>query len=315
MHTFNTPNHMTIADFPFPIHTGAIKPKWIEEAQKKGFNIVARVVDRLHIALQCKECGHLNKTRLYTLMSAKPLCENCMEQAWKADATAAGGTFIKRDPAHRHYGIYRMACGHEISRQFALIKRVAAGETGLRCEICHAAVEAAEAQVMGWDLIGSDPQGNPNYRLYKHADCGHTQRIARANMQSGRFGCGECGVDWPAAPSFIYAMHFTLENGREVVKVGFSRIPWNRLHHQLRVNAEMPSAVLQTVAVSTGQIAMSLEKRLHKALKQSHPDHIVDPACYRGQIRVISEVYDGSLTHVIIAHLNDIEARITRSVA
>lgn len=309
----NPPVTMTINDFPLPIHTGAIKPDWVCAAQKKGFDIVARVVDRLHLALRCKRCGHVNKTRVYTLTSAQPLCTNCIDKAWENDAKAAGLAFIKRDPGNRHYGIYHMNCGHEISRQFALIKRVAEGATGLRCETCHAAAEADEAQAMGWELIGPDPEGDPNYRSYRHSDCGHTQRIARANMQSGRFGCGGCGVDWPAAPSNIYAMRFTLETGREVVKVGFSRLPWSRLHYQLRMNDEMPCAVLQTVTVPTGQLAMSLEKRLHKALKQSHPEHVVDPACYRGQIRVISEVYDGSLTPVIIAHLNDIEAKVTLS--
>lgn len=74
MNKLNTSNTMTINDFPFPIHTGAIKPDWIRTAQQKGFNIVARVVDRLHLALQCKRCGHVNKVRLFTLMSAQPLC-------------------------------------------------------------------------------------------------------------------------------------------------------------------------------------------------------------------------------------------------
>ncbi len=310
MNKLNTSNTMTINDFPFPIHTGAIKPDWICTAQQKGFNIVARVVDRLHLALQCKRCGHMSKTRLYTLMSAQPLCANCVENAWRADAQAAGLEFIKRDLSNRHYGIYRMSCGHKICRQFALIKRVAAGETGLRCERCHAATEVVEAQAQGWDLIGPDPEGDPNYRLYKHVDCGHAQRIARVNMQSRRFGCGGCGVDWPAAPSLIYAMHFTLENGREVVKAGFSRLPWSRLHHQLKVSVEMPCAVLRTVAVPTGQLAMSLEKCLHAALKEAHPEHVVDPACYDGQIRVSSEIYDGSLTPTILARLDDIEAAL-----
>ncbi|WPZ29178.1 GIY-YIG nuclease family protein [Sulfitobacter sp. OXR-159] len=312
MNKLNTSNTMTINDFPFPIHTGAIKPDWIRTAQQKGFNIVARVVDRLHLALQCKRCGHVNKVRLFTLMSAQPLCVNCVEIVWRADAQAAGLEFIKRDPSNRHYGIYRMSCGHEICRQFALVKRTAVGKTGLRCERCHAAAEVAEAQVLGWDIIGPDPEGDPNYRLYRHVECGHEQRFARANVQSQRISCGACGTNWPAAPSFLYAMGFTLENGRELVKAGFSRNPWSRLHHQLKADREMPCAILRTVPVPTGQEAIRLEKRLHSELKQTHPDCIVDTACYRGQIRVVSEIYDGSLTPTILARLGDIEAELGR---
>ncbi|MCX7568068.1 GIY-YIG nuclease family protein [Sulfitobacter sp. F26169L] len=311
MHS-NTPATMTINNFRLPIHTGAIKPGWLHEAQKKGFTLVARVVDRMHLAVQCHLCGHLSVTRLFTLMSAQPLCPQCIEQAWRTDAAQAGLEFIGRDPDHRHYGIYKMSCGHEVRRQFALIKRVALAATGLRCETCHAKTEAREAHARGWELLGPDPQGDLNYRKYRHTDCGHVQRIARANMQSGRFGCGGCGVDWPAAPSFLYAMHFTLENGREIVKAGFSRDPQSRLHHQLKRDPSMPCTLLHMVAVPTGQDAIRLEKRLHADLKHAHPASVIDPAVYSKQIRVASEIYDGALTPIVLARLEEIEAEIAR---
>ncbi|WP_299416224.1 GIY-YIG nuclease family protein [uncultured Sulfitobacter sp.] len=314
MNTFNPPNNMTIADFPFPIHTGAIKPKWAEEAQKKGYNILARIVDRMHLALQCKLCGGISKVRHYTLTSANPLCSHCIEQVWQVDAVAAGLEFIKRDPARRNYAFYRMPCGHEISRQFELIKRVAAGETGLRCETCRAAMEVSEAAALGWDLIGPDSEGDPNYRIFQHAECGHTQRIARANIQTQRFSCGGCGIDWPAAPSFIYLMRFISATGRELIKAGFSRNPTSRMHHQLVVGQEMPCEILRTVAVPTGRQALCIEKGLHKMLQLNHPECIVDPASYRGQIRVASEIYDASLTPTILGHLDDIEAELGTNV-
>ncbi len=84
------------------------------------------------------------------------------------------------------------------------------------------------------------------------------------------------------------------------------------MHHQLKADREMPCAILRTVPVPTGQEAIRLEKRLHSELKQTHPDCIVDTACYRGQIRVVSEIYDGSLTPTILARLGDIEAELGR---
>ena len=303
-------NMMTIQNTLLPIHTGTLLPHWIETAHSKGFDIVARVVDRLHLALRCQQCGEINKVRLFTLMNSQPNCSACIEQAWASDAQAAGLEFLSRDPKSRHHGNYRASCGHKFRRQFELIKRVAAEKTNLRCATCHAASEVAEAKAQGWDLIGPDPEGDPNYRQYRHADCGHEQRVARANMQTGRFGCGNCGEDWVAAPSFLYAMSFTLANGRELVKLGFSRNPDSRLRHQLQCDAAMPCAILREVPIKTGQEAIRLEKGLHTKLRQTHCDCLVDPAIYRGQIRVKSEIYDARLTQTILDHLDTIEAQI-----
>lgn len=311
----NSQNMITIQNTLLPIYKGALLPHWIEAAQSKGFDIVARVVDRLHFALRCQHCGALNKVRLFTFMNSQPNCSACIEQVWASDAATAGLELLSRDPKSRHHGIYRAPCGHKFRRQFELIKRVAAGKTNLRCETCHAATEVAEAQAQGWDLIGPDPESDPNYRQYRHTDCGHEQRVARANMQTGRFGCGGCGEDWMAAPSFLYAMSFTLASGRKLVKLGFSRNPDSRLRHQLQCDAAMPCAILREVPIKTGQKAIRLEKGLHTKLRQTHCDCLVDPAIYRGQIRVKSEIYDARLTQTILDHLDTIEAQIAPPAA
>ncbi len=311
----NSPNSMTINDISLPIFTGIVKTDWVSAAEAKGFSFVARVVDRLHFALRCHSCGALNKVHRHTLMTAQPLCHACIERNWAADATAAGLEFLRRDETNRHYGVYRLPCGHETHRQFELIKRVVAGETGIRCETCLATTEAKEAAARGWELIGPDPKANLSYRHYRHSDCGHEQRIARANMQSGRFGCGGCGVEWPAAPSYLYAMAFTLASGRKLVKLGFSRDPASRLRYQLQRDPEMPCAILHVVAVPTGQEAIIIEKRLHAELRRTHSDCAVDPAAYRDQIRVESEIYDARLTGTILNHLSEVEAALSHPAA
>ncbi|WP_236939909.1 GIY-YIG nuclease family protein [Falsihalocynthiibacter arcticus] len=302
-------NMMTIQNTLLPIHKGSLQPHWIATAKSKGFDIVARVVDRLHLALRCHQCGALNKVRLFTLMNSQPNCSACIEQVWASDAAAAGLEFLSRDPKNRHYGLYRAACGHQLRRQFELIKRVAALQTGVRCETCHAASEIGVAQARGWHLLCPDPEGDQNYRLYKHMDCGHEQRVARVNMQTGRFGCGGCSEDWVAAPSFLYAMSFTLSNGRELVKLGFSRDPGSRLRYQLQRDMDMPCAILRQIPMATGQDAIRLEKRLHAKLLREHADCVVDPASYRTQIRVKSEIYDARLTKTILGHLDKIEVQ------
>lgn len=311
----NSPNTLTINDFPLPIHTGDLLPQSIETARLKGFDIVARIVDRLLLALRCRECGALHKSRIFTLMSAQPLCPACIETDWREDAAQAGVEFLRRDPSHRHYGIYRAPCGHEISRQFALIKRVMTGKTGIRCETCHAARERAEAQGRGWVRLGADPEGDPGYRLYRHPDCGHEQRVARANMQSGRFTCGGCSTGWLREESRIYLMRFTLENSHEVVKLGYSNDLDSRLHGQLVRNAEMPCKILHEVIIPTGHQALQLETRLHAKLRRNHPTAVVDPKAYHNQIKVGSEVYETWLMPTILAELDQIDTALGGAAA
>jgi len=311
MNMHDTPMTMTINDISFPIHTGTIKPDWIAEAAAKGYDIVARVVDRLHLALRCHKCGGLNKVKRFTLMSAQPLCSHCMMREWTADAQAAGLEFLRRDDTDRHYGIFRADCGHEVTRQFGFVKRAAGGKVKIRCETCQTAFEVEEASARDWTLLGPDPDGDPSYRNYRHDACGHVQRMARGNVKSGRHACGKCSLYWSAAPSKIYVMCFTLASGRELVKLGYSNDPESRLHYQLKRDPEMPCSILRMVAVPTGQDAVRLEKRLHATLRRSHPECTVDPAAYRTQIRVKSEIYDASLTEIILRELDRIEADLT----
>lgn len=289
---------------PYP---GAIRPQWQAAARAKGFRITARIRDRYHLALRCRTCGATHASRIYTLMSAQPQCPACQLARLEAEARAAGLTHLHRDPDERHYSTYRAACGHRLRRQHEIVRRVGAEATGLRCETCHAAREADEARARNWRLMGPDPEGDPSYRLYRHG-CGQVQRVARANMQTGRFDCAGCGPGWAAAPSHLYAMGFTLENGRALVKLGYARDPESRLAHQLVIDRRMPAAILRTVPVASGHDAIRIEKGLHARLRRAHPEAVVDPACYAGKIRVGSEIYEASLTPVILALLEAVAA-------
>lgn len=292
--------------YPGPVHA-----HWQDRAEEAGFAITGRVEDRYHLALRCHACGHVHASRIYTLMSARPQCPSCMISRLKAEADAAGLLHLQRDPDDRHYSFYRAPCGHHLRRQHEIIRRVGRGSTELRCETCHAATEEKEAQSRGWRLVGPDPEGDPNYRLYAHAEgCGHHQRIARANFQTGRFGCGGCSEGWVAERSALYAMAFTLASGRELVKLGYSRDPDARLRHQLRIDPKMPCEILRVVAMPSGQAAIRTEKALHAQLRRAHPDAVVDAGLYRDQIRVRSEIYDASLTPQILAMLDEVEREI-----
>lgn len=305
-----------------PVFDRPVQPDWTRLAARKGYAIVARVKDRLHVALRCDRCGCVSLSHVYTLRTAHPLCPACLCADRSSAAEAAGAVFRRRDPADTRYAVYGLPCGHEVRRQFGLIARAAAGETGIRCEVCHAGALEAEAAARGWSLVGPDPQGDPNYRLYAHTAavarpdqdgkavsgaapaCGHIQRIARGNMMTGRFTCGACGQGWSVAASALYLMRFELPGHGPVVKLGFSRNPISRLRFQLRADPGLACELRRVVPVTSGHRAICVEKRMHAELRRRHPDAVVPPRAWRGLIRVRSEIYEGRLEPLIDAMLD-----------
>jgi len=294
----------------YPIYDAAPPETWVRAANEKGYRIVARVIDRYHVALECLTCGELNLTKAYTLRKCQPVCKGCQFERRQAEAQSVGLAYLGRDPDDPHYGRYRVTeCGHEVRRQFELVQRVADGTTGLRCEVCHRAREEAEARTRGWRLVGPDPDGEPNYRLYAHAGgCGATQRIARANMQTGRFSCETCGDVWSAEPSALYLMSFAAPDRRPVLKVGMSRDPESRMRYQLGVPCHVEARILRTVPMATARAALIEEKRLHGELRRQYPEAVVPPEEFADYLRVVSEIYDVSLEAVILEMLDRIEA-------
>lgn len=296
------PVAVPVVDLPVP-------PDWTTIAGAKGYEIAARVIDRLHLALRCRQCGAVSVARVFTLRRAQPLCPACLQAERARVATGAGAKFLRRDPDDTRYAFYALPCGHEVRRQFGLITRAAAGETGIRCQTCHAGVLADEAGRRGWTLQGADPEGDARYRLYAHAapGCGHIQRIARANMLSGRFNCEACGDGWASAESAIYLMHFDLPGYGPVVKLGFSRDPDSRLEFQLKGRADLDCTLVRVVPMASGHRALCTERRMHAELRRRHPEAVVPPRAYRGFIKVGSEVYDARLEPEIAAMLDALE--------
>ncbi|MGN7871333.1 hypothetical protein [Paracoccus sp. 22332] len=282
------------AQVPLPAdlirHPGPLHAHWIAAAEQKGFDLLARVTDRLHLALRCRCCGGVSVTRLFVLMNSQPLCRTCLEAARATRATAAGLAYLGPDPDHPQYGLFRATCGHVLRRQFEIIDRVARGETGLRCQTCFAEQERQIAARHGWTRIGPDPHGNANYHLYIHDACGHPQRIARANLAWGQCDCAGCGESWTAKPSFLYLLAIR-HDGLDLLKLGYSANPLKRKKHQLGLPKTAQVTLLRRVAMPTGHIACAVEKRLHAQLRRQHPEAVVPPEDYRGILTVVSEVY------------------------
>ncbi|WP_413221028.1 GIY-YIG nuclease family protein [Tritonibacter mobilis] len=286
-------------------YPGPIKAEWTTVARSKGFDLVRRIRDKSHVVLRCHTCNALTAQKLFTLRTAQPACASCRHRAILAMAHKAGLEFQGYDPDYHKIGTYRAPCGHTLRRQFGQIERIANGHCKLRCETCHSGKEAEEAADRGWQLMGSDPQGNPNYRIYQHG-CGHRQRVARTNMQSGRFQCTACGEGWATAPSHLYAIRLELPTGLRVVKLGFSRDPESRLKYQLLLQPGIQAELLRVVPQPTGHAAMCQEKALHRGLKKSHPDAIIPLDLFEHWLSVKTEIYGIEIEPLILKRLEEI---------
>ncbi|MBW7057815.1 GIY-YIG nuclease family protein [Paracoccus bogoriensis] len=294
-----------------PIYDRDIPDHWHYWATAQGYEIVARVIDKNHLLLRCCACGGRMISKVFVLRTGTPRCPHCLEDRRKRLCVDAGVTFIEANGSHDFR--IRLRCGHETSRQQEFLERVRAGQTEIRCDACLEARLEAEARGRGWTLLDPDPKGDRNYRLYRH-ECGHTQRVAIVNMQTGRFTCHACSDTWTNDPSLIYLMRFILHSGRIAIKAGFSRNPASRLRYQLVTDLEQNAELLRVIPVPTGHQAICYEKRLHVTLRRHFPDAVLDRAEFEGEVRVLSELYCASIEPEVLALLDDIELRV-RSLA
>lgn len=309
----DAPDTIIVEGVPLAVHRGSLMPGWIAVAEAKGFHIAARVIDRLHLALCCQTCGHVFACRIFTLTDTQPICHACLEARRAETAIRAALAYLGRDPQSTAYGFYRARCGHVLRRQYEFIGRVAEGRTGLRCETCFAAREAAIAAGRGWTRIGPDPEGNPNYHLYRHA-CGTERRLARANLFWGQVDCPGCGRSWSARESRIYLLDMR-HDGRHFLKLGYSAHPTKRHRHQLGLPKGAAVRVLRELVMPTGAAACAAETRMHRDLCRVFPDGVVPQAEFADMLNVTREIYRPALRAEIEARLDALAARIKAALS
>jgi len=292
----------TVAVFPKPASR-----KWHEAAETKGFHLIARAKDRLHVVLACKTCGKATLKRISVVLGHNPECPHCIAARRKAAAAKVGAELVAPDPkGDRQYGVYRLPCGHTDRRQHHRVEAAAAGGHGLSCEVCLNERHAAEAEAQDWQLIGPSVRKNASYRRYEHV-CGHRQDVSVANMRNGDVDCAGCGESWTSKPSRLYILGFKL-SGLEVIKLGFSSNPEFRMRQVQFDPAKTEGKVQRVIEIETGHRAIGVEKALHSHIKAHRPDLIVPPELFREHIRTTSEIYHRHGRSYISALLDAIEA-------
>lgn len=302
-----------VAEHEWSDYKRPVPAAWHAIAKRKGYRVDRRIRDRYHVALGCKSCGAQTAHKVYTLRSAQPACGGCQMARLRDNATKVGLTLGERDEAHRHYATYTLPCGHETRLQRGRVDRLAqegpaSGYRGYHCAVCYAEKLQRMAAKWGWRVIGVDPKGSANYRLLAHDPCGHQQRVATANIETGRYNCGGCGECWTAAPSALYMMRFDVPERGRLLKLGYSRNPDSRLRYQLGLRDDVEAELITEVAMPSGQVALRVEKDLHRQLQTSHPDMVVSRADLSGWINVTSEIYTAAAEPIIRRMLDAVES-------
>lgn len=293
-------------------YPGPIPKSWCVIAKAKGYRIDRRIRDRYHIVLECLLCGAHTVQRAFTLRTALPACGGCRLAKHRDNAVKVGFVLIDQDEAPRGYANYRLPCGHTTLLQRGRVQILAQkgavpGRAGYHCVVCYTEKLQQAASSWGWSVVGVDPDGSTSYRLLEHVGCGHRQRVAISNIETGRFGCGGCGESWVSAPSWLYMLRFNVPGLGRLVKLGYSRNPESRLRYQLGLRHDIEAELIHKLRMPSGQIAQRFEKNLHRKLKTDHPCSVVLRTKLTGWINVTSEIYSAQAESIIRRMVDDVE--------
>ena len=306
-HHTRLPSAVLIDGASHPVFPLAPDPTWPGIAKAKGFTFVSRVTDRYRCVLRCHACGTKAVVRINVLRDHQPLCHTCIYQRRAAAARALGAELIAADHGSRHYGHYRLRCGHVVRRQYLRVEKAAAGGHAIDCESCREIRYGTAARAFGWTLDGPARGRRPGYRSYRHG-CGHAQDVSIGNMAWGDASCGACAQNWAGKPSYIYLFRIDLP-GLPVVKMGYSARPAKRLRHQLGIPRGVGTEILRVMLLSSGNAAVREESACHRAMRERHTHLIVPKSMFGDAINTQGEIYHASALPILHALLDEVATR------
>ncbi|MCF6443139.1 hypothetical protein [Nereida sp. MMG025] len=93
------------------------------------------------------------------------------------------------------------------------------------------------------------------------------------------------------------------------MKLGHSHRYEDRLHRDLKIDKDVPTAVLRYHPMSSRYLAQTQEKAAHEILKAKYPEWVVPKSVFGNAIAVKSEIYRAEALPAIHRLLNQIVAR------
>ena len=282
-------------------------------AARAGFDLVSRTDHKDWLLIRCRTCGAVSLRRRNVVRDHRPECHHCIRDRRVEAAAIIGATLIGADPDHRHYGLFRLACGHIVRRQYLRVEHAAGGGHAAGCGACREARYAEEAKAQGWTLVGPAVSSRDGYRSYRHR-CGQAQDVSVGNMQHGDVDCSGCGESWSSKPSAIYLFRIGLATGT-VLKLGYSSNPRRRLRQQLGIAKGTSTKILRVVRMPTGHEAQVEEKAIHALMRRTRPELIVPKPVYGDAINTRTEIYTPQAGTILHERLDAVADRFPGSGA
>ena len=163
-----------------------------------------------------------------------------------------------------------------------------------------------------WNLVGPDPDGDPELRLYRHPMDGEERVVAPLEMYRKLVRPAWIEADTPPDPvpprhpviSGIYLLAVETAIG-PALKVGHSCDVIRRAEAFGDATA-WPSDVVQ---LPRRDVRAYEERELHRSLVSDHPDLVLTPEQIGRRLPCVSEVYRPEAKDIVIAAFREIAAR------
>jgi len=122
---------------------------------------------RKFVFCQCNKCGFRRNVRFADLRSNNTICENCLQERYKAEALASGCEYLGRSNISTWYGLYKInKCGHILD-----IRRDGVKGDNFRCKYCL--LDSIYAACEGTSFVPII-NGEPSYKFKaKCSKCGY----------------------------------------------------------------------------------------------------------------------------------------------
>lgn len=256
-----------------------------------------------------KECGHLQNIGIRNVRIGEFKCRACLEIKISKEAENVGLTFISKSNTSeldvkctaRKYNLYKLnKCGHYQNIHVQQVR-----DDSFKCKICNLEQQVKEAKDCDLTFIRKTEESfgknYKDYNFYQFNKCEHVQNIRIFEVRHKLFECRECAGLRSQRSSNIYIFKITCKNF-SWLKLGFAHdLDFRKSRYDLPDGSEIQLLYCKNIA--KGELARSIEQRVHDRLEQSKLDRTLMLQYMRKS--GFTECYPLGMFDTIIKELNE----------
>lgn len=233
----------------------------IKEAESIGYKLLSKSELGPDFRLYQKDCGCIENVRTGSVRKTKDkrstgqtTCKTCYRNSLQKYAEESDITLFE-DIDTYYIKIKFNKCGH-----FKEALKMQIPRKNLVCRVCQEEQFKNEAVEQGIELLGA---GKGSYRTYK-LPCGCIRELRPSHVRESRWECDVCEDSHFVKPSIVYLLKMKATDGKEWLKLGYSRDVKSRISgYGFKGSVE----TLKVLHFSTGKESMAFEKSIHKQFR------------------------------------------------